>query len=168
MNTNLISTVLENVNGGSFVGLDTMTVVPLKGGKKNPMQGRVTKVTRGSSVMVFTNKAKNGYQEMVKRRLAEEGKDPESFVLGQRVWGERIDGTPFVAHKDKKYLEAIFLRAGKSQYLLDGQPIAKEAIVGLEEKSEGAQGGLENKVAIRTYDLESIIGIRADGVEISQ
>jgi hypothetical protein len=44
------------------------------------MQGRVTKQTTGASVMVFTNQASNGYENMVQRRLVAEGKDPASFV----------------------------------------------------------------------------------------
>lgn len=54
-----INDVLKNVNGSSFVGIDTETDVTLLGGKNNPMQGRVTKKTTGSSVMVFS---KQDYQ----------------------------------------------------------------------------------------------------------
>ncbi len=48
--------IFDNVNGGSFVGIDTLTDVPLLGGKKNPQQGRVQKRTVGNQVMVFQNK----------------------------------------------------------------------------------------------------------------
>lgn len=170
--TNIL-TVLENVNGASFVGMDTKTVVALKGGKKNPHQGRVTKTTIGSSVMVFTNKNSNGYENMVMRRLEQEGRDPASFVLSPRKWGVRMEGSPLVYHeKDgavKHYLEVIFLRAGKSQYFLDGQPIDKSDVIGLEEKDESQQGGLsdDRKVIIRTFDLASVTGVRIDGQEFS-
>lgn len=147
----------NNVNGASFIALDTETAVTLSGGKANPMQGRVTKLTLGSNVMIFTNKKSNAYDNMVKRRLESEGKDPESFQLSPRKWGTRRPNTPFVDHNDSVYLEVIFLRAGTTTYLLDGKPIAKEAIIGLKEKSEEAeQGGLDNKVIIRTYSVESI------------
>ena len=46
---------IANLNGATFIGIDTLTAVKLKGGKKNPMQGRVTKVMRNASTMCFSN-----------------------------------------------------------------------------------------------------------------
>ena len=80
-------TAFQNVNGSSFVGIDTLTEVKLTGGKKNPQQGRITKKMAGASVMCFQNKNINGYAAMIGRRLLAEGKDPSSFVLGERAWG---------------------------------------------------------------------------------
>ena len=103
---------------------------------------------------------------MVRRRLAAEGKAAEDFVLGPRAWGERIPGTCFVEHTGKQYLEVIFLRAGKSTYFLDGAEISKGDIEGLEtDAEEGRQGGLENKVVIRTFALDSVVALRANGQE---
>jgi len=163
--------IFANVNGSSFIGLDSLTQVPLFGGKRNPMQGRVTKLMTGANVMVFQNKHSSSYGDMVQRRLEREGKDPATFQLSPRAWGERIPETPFIQHeKDGEmhyYLEVIFLRAGEVQYLLDGEPIAKADIVGLKETepSEESQGGLENKVVIRSFKLASITGLRVDGHE---
>lgn len=169
MNFNLVSAAFENVNGASFVGIDTETTPVLKGGKKNPMQGNVRKIMTGASVMVFQNNKSNGYENMVNRRLAKEGKSVE-FSVGPRQWGERIDGTPFVKHvKDgvtKYYLEVIFLKSGKSSYMLNGEQIQKSDITGMEEKEEGEQAGLDDKVIIRTFAMESITGIRINGVEL--
>jgi hypothetical protein len=161
-----LQAILENVNGASFVSIDSVTEVKLTGGKKNPFQGRVTKVVTGSSVMVFQNKKSNAYENMVKRRLEQEGKDPESFSLGERKWGSRIPETPFVEYNGNLYLEVIFLKAGKSVYLVDGQPFEGE-IQGLEkaEVSEDSQGGLNNKVVIRTYKAGSITAVRIDKQE---
>jgi hypothetical protein len=72
---------VANINGASFVGMDTHTDVVLTGGKKNPMQGRVTKKMVGATVMSFQNKNFSAYEAMVQRRLTAEGKDPEAFVL---------------------------------------------------------------------------------------
>lgn len=166
-----IRKILETVSGMTFVGIDTMTRPILKGGKKNVMQGRITKVIIGSSVMVFQNKTINGYEAMVKRRLETEGKSASDFQLGERKWGSRIPNLPLIEHeKDgqkKFYIEVIFLRAGEVFYFLDGSPIAKEDIEGLQETavSEDAQGGLDNQVIIRTFAVESILGIRLDHVE---
>lgn len=165
MDLSTAKSALANLAGGTFVGMDTCTIPTLKGGKKNPMQGRVTKVMHGATVMCFSNQNGSAYDAMVRRRLEQEGKDPASFELGPRAWGERVPGTSFVKHKGQVYLEAIFLKPGKVQYLLDGLPITREEIEGLGEGASGEQGGLENKVVIRTFALESITALRANGQE---
>lgn len=164
--------IFDNVNGSSFVGIDTLTEVPLLGGKKNAHQGRVTKRSVGNSVMVFQNKSSSSYGDMVQRRLVKEGLDPASFELKPRTWGERIPETPFISHfKDNEthfYLEVIFLRPGTSSYFLDGKPIDKKDIVGLkveDERNPESQGGLENRVIIRSFKLSSIEKVRIDGME---
>ena len=164
MDINTATQALASLTGGTFVGLDTETAVVLKGGKKNLLQGRVTKRVTGSQVMCFTNNKTNAYDAMVKRRLAAEGKDPDSFVLGPRAWGERMPGTSFVQHKGAFYLEVIFMHAGKSEYLLDGQPVDVSTIDGMPEAPAATgQGGLEKQVVIRTYALDSIVTMRANG-----
>jgi hypothetical protein len=167
--------ILAKVNGASFVSIDTLTEVKLKGGRSNPFQGRVTKLHTGASVMVFQNKKSNGYENMVRRRLLAEGKDPETFELKPRKWGTRIPETPFIEHIKmgdngkqfiERYLEVIFLKAGTSQLMVDGKPYDGE-IPGLPEDVEDpeSQGGLDNKVIIRTYKCDSIKCIRVDKQE---
>lgn len=152
--------IAKNINGATIISLDTVTDVILRGGKQNPQQGRVTKHCTGHNVMIFQNKTINGYDAMVRRRLVAEGKNPDLFVLSPRQWGERIEGEPFVYHKGNYYLEVIFLKAGKVHYMLDeANPIEKEDIIGLPDHVEGEQGGLENKVIIRTYSVESLRAI---------
>lgn len=112
----------DRLNGATFISIDTKTEVTLLGGQKNPLQGRVTKRMAGANCMIFQNKSSNAYENMVRRKLAGEGKDPESFELSPRAWGQRIPQTPFVEHNGKIYIEVIFLKAGDVEYLLDGQP----------------------------------------------
>lgn len=165
MDFQTVKAAFDTLAGGTFVGMDTVTDVVLKGGKKNPQQGRVTKQMTGATVMCFSNTNGSAYNAMVLRRLEQEGKDPSTFELGPRAWGQRIAGTPFVEHNGKHYLEVIFLRAGAVQYRLDGNPVDETAIEGLPEKREGEQGGLENKVVIRTFAMDSITALRANGKE---
>jgi hypothetical protein len=156
----IVSTLIQ-LQGCAIGSLDAVTSVTLTGGKKNPMQGRVTKKAEGGNVMFFCNSNNNAYNDMVKRRLAAEGRNPEGFVLGKRVWGERLPDTPFIEHKGELYLDTIFLKAPKKvTYYLDGQEIDKSAVQGLPVSSEGEQGGLENKVIIRTYKLSSVTQIK--------
>jgi hypothetical protein len=165
---NNLATILKDVNGASFISIDTETEPYLKGGKKNPYQNRVKKIMTGSSVMVFQNKTKSSYEDMVKRRLHSEGKNPDTFVLQPRKWGERIPHTPFIQHekdgKTKYYLEVIFLKPGKVHYEVDGVKTDPTTIDGLDlNKEEAAQGGLDDKVIIRTFSVDSITGLRAFG-----
>jgi hypothetical protein len=172
--------IFANVKGTSFVGLDTVSTVKLKGGKSNEHQGRVKKITIGSQVMVFSNQEQNGYENMVQRRLIEEGKDPTSFSLSPRKWGTRVPNLPIIEHeKDgekKEYLEVIFLRAGTSHYLVDDKVVTKEQlkemVTGLEDEKDDTeetpstgQGGLNNKVIVRTYSADNLINVRIDGAE---
>jgi len=164
--TNIRTAINDNVNGASFISITTETDPRLTGGKKNPHKGHVTKVMCGGNVMVFQNKNIHGYDAMVKRRLETEGKDPSSFELGKRAWGTRIAGTPFVEHKGEYYLEVIFLHSGEVHYEFDGTNIHKDAVIGLPVKAvEGNQGGLTDKVIIRTFKVSSIRSLVIGGEE---
>ena len=155
--------ILNTVNGASFIGMDTCTVPVLTGGQKNPMQGRVEKHNTGASIMVFQNKNTHGYAAMVQRRLEAEGKET-TFTLSPRRWGSRVPNMPIVEHKGAQYLEVIFLKTGVSTYTLDGQAIDKADIEGLKDSApEGTQAGLNNKVIIRTFKLDSITRLRIGG-----
>lgn len=155
--------VFDSLEGGTFVGMDTVTDVKLTGGKKNPQQGRVTKQMTGATVMCFSNSRTNAYNAMVRRRLEAEGKDPDSFELGPRAWGQRLVGTPFVEHNGNHYLEVIVMKPGSIKYLLDGEPVDADEIEGLPDRKESGQSGLENRVIIRTFALDSIVELRAMG-----
>lgn len=165
-----IETLLNTINGVTFAGMDTTTEVKLKGGKANPMLGRVTKRTKGNHVMLFTNKNSSGYDAMVKRRLVAEGKNPDSFTLGALAWGTRLPNSPLIEHKGKFYIQTIFIRGGKSEYLLDGATIDKSAITGLDEKPvEAGKQGLadDNAVVVRTFALDSIEELRMMGEAVA-
>jgi hypothetical protein len=162
-----ILNAVSNVSGSSFVGINTLTTPKLIGGKSNPHQGRVQKRMIGASVMVFQNKNSNGYENMIKRRLRNEGKNPETFKLGERKWGTRVENMPIVKHikdgSEKNYLEVIFLKSGKIEYTLDGKLVDASEIQGSESREEGEQGGLDDKVVIRTFDFDSITEMHIDG-----
>lgn len=162
--------IFSKTSGASFIGLDTETVVPLLGGQGNPFRGRLKKITIGSNVMVFQNRHSNGYENMIRRRMANEGLDPDTFNLQPRKWGTRVPNFPIVTHeKDGKtnlYLEVIFIRAGHVKYVLDDvhsvDPVAIEGFKKPDEPDDMSQGGLNRKVIIRTYGVDSILCIRVD------
>lgn len=160
----------NNVDGSTTITLDTATVVPvnktirLNGERQpNPHYNRITKHTKGLDVIVFQNKNSNGYEDMVKSRLIDEGKDPDSFRLSPRQWGERLIGTPFVTHNGKLYLEVILMNNPPTEYRCDGKVIEWDDIHGMKKQSNAKQGGLANKVILRTFNVESINQITIDG-----
>ena len=175
------SAILATVQGCTFAGLDTVTVPVLKGGKANPFQGKVAKVATGHKVLLFTNQNSNGYLNKVRRHLEAEGKDPDSFQLSSLPWGERIEGTPFIRHKEKHYLQCVFLDSGSIEYRAlepitytphsdsfdvpmkwdTNEEIPEHLIIGLPDRSGSEHQGLDNEVIVRTFALESIEGLRA-------
>lgn len=166
--------LLKGVNGASFISIDTCTTPTINktlGGRgaaaiPNPHYGRIRKVMENVVVMVFQNKNTNGYEAMVERRLAAEGKDPASFTLGPRSWGTRLENLPIVEHNGEYYLEVIFLKPGVPQYFLDDHHIDPDLIQGMRvaAKDETQQGGLDNQVIIRSFKFDSITRIKIDGV----
>ena len=164
--TNIRTLINDNTNGATFISITTETDPRLLGGKANPHKGQVQKVMCGGNVMVFQNKNIHGYDAMVKRRLTKEGKDPSSFSLSPRTWGTRIPNSPFVEHKGEYYLEVIFLHAGPVHYELHGNLISKRNVRGLPGVAvSGHQGGLNDKVVIRTFKVSSIRSLVINGNE---
>jgi hypothetical protein len=211
--------VLSKLRGVSFIGLDIETIVPLKGGKANPMKDRVTKRVSGSTVLICQNKNTNTYQNMVRNAIcgeiladatakADEAQEllldvlsaeeidelaakieaaleageaerreeaEERFRVKPRKWGERVPNSPFIEHvkageaEPNYYLDTIFLRAGKTEFFLDGKPIDEANIQGYEKpeakQSEKVQGGLkvENQIIVRSIGLASILRIKTGG-----
>lgn len=171
--------LLEQVKNGQYVGIDQMTVPTIRktmdvvgdDGKvrreANPHYGHITKVVAGSRCFIGAS-----YESMVRRRMKAEGiemPEGEKFEAEKLPWGEYVSGGfPVISHKGKFYLRLIFENPGQTQYLLDGKPIDKEDIIGLSESksSDAGQGGIENKVIIRTIGLESIVKIRAISQEL--
>lgn len=175
-------TILEQINqfsGAHIIGIDTLTTVKLTGGKSNPLQGRVTKLSEGNRVMLF--KSGVGFKNMVNRKLEKQNEETQAtldlfelitggnktYEPGPRPWGQRVPNSPFVEHKGKQYLEVVFLEAGTSRYFIGNREIDKSEIAEmLPNKTEGVQGGLKDKVIIRTFAMESIVRIRKAGTTI--
>lgn len=170
MKTPEILEALSALKGVSFVGITMETVVPLTGGKKNPMKGEVTKVSEVQAMVAKTAEDVSVYENAVNKRLAAEGKDA-NFETGSLPWGTWKDDYfgLIIEHKGTDYIRlAILNTVTKPVFFLDGHPIAKDDIIGFpKSKSEGKQGGLsdDNKMFIRSAKVESIKAIRAFGTE---
>ncbi len=167
MEASKIENLFSNLKSNAIIGLSMITDVTLTGGKKNPLQGHVTKLVEYASCQVYCNAKSNGYENKVKRGLVKEGKSADDFVLSPRVWGTRIPGTPFVEHKGEKYLEVMFnSRPNRVTYMIDGKIADKSNITGIPIKKEGNQGGLEEKAILRTPKFDNILAIKYNGKDI--
>ena len=84
--------------------------------------------------------------------------------MGPRKWGERIVGTPLVAHKGQFYLE-IEVTSVKDEKFFDkesGKAITKEMAV---ERGYKERPLLTHYQNMKDYKLSSIKTIRMDGKE---
>lgn len=164
MNAKLQQIVNANVNGATFVGIDTTTDVTLRGGKKNPLQGKVVKRTIGSNVVICQNKSGSSYVNIVRKRLQKEGIDPNLFEPGESKWGTRIPETPFIEHKGKIYLEVVFIKSGSVINYVNGKVTPTDEIEGYPQvRHPHTQEMLTNKVVLRRYSVDSIDRITIGG-----
>lgn len=159
-----LETVLEAIDiakDSDKVLLSTMSGVKLTGGKKNPLQGKVVKNVCDAQVIFNDGQT---YTNMIKEQMANEGKDPSEFKASERPWGKRVNDTPIIEHNGQYYLETIFVSAGDTAYLVDGMVTDKSEIEGLPKPkvSESSQGGVDNKVVVRTHKLDSITVIKVN------
>lgn len=147
----LLENLLNEIDGCTFATLDAET---------EPSRG-ILKVETGKRIILFTNKKSSGYENMVRRRLIEAGKDPDSFTSGDLPWGTAVPNSPLVEHNDKVYLKVIELAEGRSRYFLKRTMAeANPADLGL-PKARPYQGGLPEgeKVICRCYNLDHITRI---------
>ena len=143
------------VHGTAFIGFDTETDVKLTGGKKNPLQGKVTKRTIGLTGMVFSDKESSGYENQVNRELRKLG-ITDVFKSGASRWGTKIPGTPFVEHKENMYLQVILTnRSKETKYYVEGIETDKDKIEGLPKSRPAANG-----VNCKRYKFDSIKKLR--------
>lgn len=153
-----IETLLNQIKGCTFAGLDTLTPITLRGGKSNPQLGKVFKLNVKSNVMIGAN-----YEDMINRRLETEDVDP-NFTVKPLRWGERIENSPLIYNKGEVFLQVIFLKSGTVSYFHNKAEINEDAIIGFPTRPQAPdQGGLENKVIVRTYNIRHITSMRVMG-----
>lgn len=140
-----IQSLLSAIQGCTFAALDAETM---------PKPG-LRCVTTGERVILFTNKNSSGYDNMVRRRLEQVGKDPDLFRLGDLPWGERVPETPMITHNGKHFIQCIVLTPGEKEYFL-GKFKVDPLAFGI--RKQRPQQGLPKDMAVivHTYDIENI------------
>ncbi len=157
MHIDEISNLLMTIKGCTFASIDAETQ-PFKGCRRE---------TRNEQVILFTNKHGSGYENMVKRRLEQAGKDPDGFSVGDLPWGERIPNSPIIHHKGLLYLQTILLRPGVERCFIGNQEVPVADVNALMGKKWNNQGLPEGKaVVVKTYNIENLQRISVVGEEV--
>lgn len=141
-----LQNLLDKINGCTFASIDTVT---------EPSNG-IKKVTKGERIILFTNKKSSGYENMVKRRLEEAGKNPDDFVLGDLPWGKRLPNSPIIENNGMHYLQCVRLAEGQARYFIGDREVRDPSGLGLRQRrtNQGLPKG--DEVEICCYRLDRI------------
>lgn len=165
MDVERMKEVLSRIRGCTFAALDA---------DYEPSHG-FRKVVKGEVVLLYRTKGASGYENMVKRRLADIGRDPSNFVVGDLPWGERVEDLPLIvtekAGEETFYLQTILVKSGVSTCYFGRGQFEQEVNPGLfpdvfkreaDIASAAASQGLpqDRAVIVRTYRLESLTELR--------
>ena len=103
------------------------------------------------------------YQNAVNRQRVREAKSDDFEPLA-RGWGQRVERTPLVVHKEAYYLELKVQRVLSTSWLHEGREIDEEEIREfMPAKAKAERQGLDTDVILRDYALSNIQEIRIDG-----
>lgn len=117
--------------------------VTLTGGKKNEMQGKVTKKSKLKVLLIGDSKT---YTE-AKLKV-----DPY-FIAKPRPWGIRLENG-LVEHKTETYVEFIVKEYLMSEYYLDNEQIDVAKIIGLKESKKS------DDIDFRCVKISNILSIK--------
>lgn len=134
--------LLDRIDGAEYATIDSTT---------HPRPS-IRKITTGTKVILF--KGVLGYEQTVRRRLIEAGRNPDNFSLGDLPWGERVSDTPLIVHRGVYYLQTIVLDPGQSVSYLGNQQIDIEDFVPRRRTNQGLSP--EDEVVVATYRLDHI------------
>ncbi len=154
--------LLSRISGCTFAALDA---------DFSPAPG-FRKVITGDVVLLYRTKGVSGYENMVKRRLVDIGRDPSNFVLSDLPWGERVDDLPLIENGGQFYLQTILVKPGKTEAfigtdLTGWKPVDPSAYPNVFKKDREAERAaysqglsLDKAVIVRTFKLESLTELR--------
>lgn len=113
---------------GAKATISWQSVPKLKGGKSNPMQGLVRKVSTAQVTLGGTG--------IYAFRKVQEGEFQSTNDVQPRKWGTRVENTCVVEHKGARYIEFLVDGKPKTTYYLGDNEIDKADIQGLTERKD--------------------------------
>ena len=161
INPNGLKDLLLGFSGISLAGMETLTNV---GAKKtnNPFKDKT--ILKQSRLLVNIG---GRYANWLENQAKRENLDVE-FIVKERKWGERIDGTSLVYYNvtDLFYLEVLVVKVFETIYTdVDGNILTKEEVAPFlpKKRESSTQAPLTKKVYLRDYKFESIRKFAFDG-----
>ena len=156
----LVEKLLNLKPGNNFITFDAVTQPKLKGGKSNPLNGAVMKVSTVNGCIQFS------YENSVNRQLDREGKEKD-FSAKPRKWGKRIGNTCVIAHKGNHYID-VKIESSKYRYEdANGKEMDKDTInAQLPSRSNFSQG-TDKEIIVRSYKIENILHVSLNGEKYS-
>ena len=153
---------LRNLRGTEIVTLITKTI-PSMNKTGNRFHGQVFKISRVNGILNFI------YGNSVNLQRDREG-IVEDFTPEPRKWGNRIQGTTFVEHKDVLYLEMKVERSLAHEYIWANGTQLTDAETNelkdwLKKSKQPSTQKTEKEIILRDYKLSSIIGIVMQGIQ---
>lgn len=163
MEVSLLMPTLTRIRGATFATLNA-TTWPNKS---------LRCVVEGERVILFSTNGESGYEAMVKRRLAEAGKDPDCFNVGPLPWGERVGNLPLILNKGEYYLQCIVLAPGKRTYYIGTTDVEVDPDLldafGIKEKFSYGQGlPPEKQVDVRCYSVQNLESVVLMGERLGE
>lgn len=140
--TSLVS-ALKLIQGASFGAIDAET---------NPKPG-ITKVTKNQQVLLLGSAVE--YEAIIKRRLAEAGRNPDDFVVSELPWGQHVEGSPLVTHNGRLYVQCIILQPGGIEYIRK-TPFGDRPVNPKEYGIKERQGVAGTDLVVSTYNLDNV------------
>jgi hypothetical protein len=141
---------LAKVHGVSVAFLDAET--KLRGFRR---------VVTGERILLFNlPSGQSGYEGLVRQRLLDEGRNPDTFTVGDLPWGERWDTHPaLIQHNGNHYLQTIFLSPGELRAYVGDREVDPMLV---EPPLSGYRQGLPDDKAVRvqTYNIQNIKDLR--------
>lgn len=148
--------LLNARRGANIVSIETETT-PRMRKTGNPYAGRLVKQSKINGMINWY------YENSVNNQREREGKKTD-FEAKPRQWGKRVKGTPLVEHKGRYYLEVKVENTYGKTYIDDqGNVVNQEEIEEFLYNSSSSRQGVEDKVILRDYKLDSIQSITMNG-----
>ena len=158
----LIAMMLRN-KGASAVTIVARTEPKMRKTGNPFAAGEVFKVSRVNGMIGWD------YANSVNNQRGREGVVAADFVAHKRTWGEKIDGTPLVAHKGSLYLELKVEKSLDHRFEdANGDELDDTTVdmvkTFLPVRKQAATQQTVKPIILRDYNLSTILSITYKGV----
>lgn len=163
--------LLSSIAGPRIVTILTATIPALRKTGNPYINCSILKLSRINGIINFSyeNAVNNQRRREAAPQTIEDAYAVPEFHAAPRKWGQRVQGTPFVAHKDAFYLEIKVERRLETYYTIDGEIAGPGDTAQIEQfltpRKPNLNQEVEREVELRDYRLDSILAVRVGGTQ---